>query len=90
MNAEENWNGPVQDAIREWDAKQGHQPVTPVVFFQPPLRPNGGTVFVRPGPNTLAPVDFFRHAPNGGATVFVNPECVEDGDESTGGENGDK
>jgi hypothetical protein len=76
MNAEENWNGPVQDAIREHDRKLGHTPppVSEADWFR--RFPNGGTVFVRPVPNTLAPVDFFRHAPNGGATVFVNPEVV--------------
>jgi len=26
MTPEENWNGPVQDAIREWDEQQGYLP----------------------------------------------------------------
>lgn len=53
MTPEERWDGPIQDAIRRHDEALGHQPpavqpVSPVLFFQPPVRPNGGTVYVRP------------------------------------------
>jgi hypothetical protein len=54
MNPNERWNGPIQDAIREWGQSQGHlpkapaegRPVIPVDWFR--RMPNGGTVFVRP------------------------------------------
>lgn len=56
MTAEGQRNGPIQDAIREWDAQLGHAPKAPsegravsvVTFFHPPTYPNGGTVYVRP------------------------------------------
>jgi hypothetical protein len=53
VTPEQNWAGPVQDAIREWDVQQGHAPraaaLHPVTFFRPPSRPNGGgTVYVQP------------------------------------------
>lgn len=56
MNAQERWNGPIQDAIREHDQQQGHVPVG-----QP-----------------VSPVDFFRHMPTGGATVYLRPAEEEE------------
>lgn len=29
MTPEQQWDGPIQDAIREWDAQQGHSPEAP-------------------------------------------------------------
>ncbi len=55
MTPEQNWDGPIQDAIRRHDEQLGHLPkapaagpVSPVLFFAPPSRPNGGTVYARP------------------------------------------
>jgi hypothetical protein len=54
MTPEQQWDGPIQDAIREHDRGLGHLPKAPaagghhVTFFHPPNRPTGGTVFVRP------------------------------------------
>lgn len=64
MTPDQEWDGPIQDAIRAWDIEQGHAQ-TPtagshqVVFFHPPTRPNGGTVYMRPEPhaNPYAHID---------------------------------
>lgn len=64
MNPQEQWDGPIQDAIREHDKQQEQEPGTsfPIDWFK--RMPNGGTVYTS---------DWFRRAPNGGGTVFRSP-----------------
>lgn len=40
-------------------------PAYPATLPVPPERPNGGTVYR---------VDYFQYMPNGGATVYVDPQ----------------
>jgi hypothetical protein len=54
VTPEQKWNGPIQDAIREYDRSLGHSPkapaggrhTVPVDWFR--RMPTGGTVFLRP------------------------------------------
>jgi hypothetical protein len=70
MTPEQNWDGPVQDAIREHDRALGHfqgvERQQEVEWFK--RFPTGGTSYGR-----VTPVEYFRRAPNGGGTVYVQP-----------------
>lgn len=83
MTPPEEWDGPIQAAIRAWDAKQGHQPVTWVGFFQPPQRPNGGTVFLRPAEESGNPYASLDEVP--ARYVDVELPVFEEGDSDADG-----